>query len=797
MTATLRDYLSGKTDLVEFTSPMGGSSMGGVGPSVRSEKLEQLWEEMMVKLWALWQDILDQNEDMYEEAKPHLDEMKGIGPDQCRAAEPVMRLLHRIVTKHTFVDKYTPEPQLKLFAARQKELNAELEYMCDQFDPDVPRPPETPVKSRKDWDKGQVEKRKSDREADKAAEGKGAADMTFYQDREKNPTASFMPDRQDIGKDQAGPNSKESRPKSKPKTASKPSAPTRKTPKGGDAKPGAKATKAPGQKNGQKDSQSHKQPKAGKGDKGKKAADKKADITKKEPDKKAAKKKIKESRSTDACPSVVMASLAEAADRPYGSEVEAAFLSAGDAIRVCLEKYTDGDCVHTEIGEAIPGGSPRLDLFVEWTNGSRPTDCYGYSRLWYEGEELTVMDSSDRVVDRIEVSEKISDTELAGRLYASLEEVYDASNRRIWESNKVVPALYRLLERAQRGESVPQSAYATVLLGLRSGLGLHEKVRVPGTSIRMIEERGGYHFSWAVKTPLTHNTDLPDELDPQDYSMKDPSPGDERAQGELHGKKPYLQNSPINTKNYDGDPLNSKNRKWRFARWQSCVEACSGFLRDMRAKLQEDPSNILCKMTVTALERRLQRLQDEKPVSLSEEWRTPTIRLDPANGKLFIGEEEVSKDAKDEDVTAKIATAGFQKESASGTFGEPTFEPNAIGFTMWESHATQAELKKKLNKLPMRQIMAIAVALGVKTPGDGNPFTKEKAIRHILLRKAGEHEDDYLPKLGESWVEGFERSLDNQDQDAVTGAAVHAIAEEGLEGREARQWIDQHWREFL
>jgi hypothetical protein len=497
--------------------------------------------------------------------------------------------------------------------------------------------------------------------------------------RKTSKTATFTPGRS-VGKDQAG-------------TSSKGKTARGKEAKGGDTKRPAKtATKKA----------SAKKPSNGKASRsGSKAAKKpnkdqkpsRAGVSK-------PKKKIKEWEAVET--SVILASLVEAADQ---LEPEASFLTVGESIRTALEAHTDVAEARCEIGESTPGGLPRLDLFVEWTSGTRPSDCYGYARLWFnEDVGLSVMDACDRVQDVLRLDEDICDDEIAGRLYASLDEVYDPSAERVWEESRVVPAIYRLIERAQRGETVHERAYAQVMDCLRGRLGLHESIRVPGTSIKLqtrmaetgIETQSAgrldYHYSWAVNTPLTHQG-MPD-LDPFDGSMSEPVPGDERADLGIINKEPYISGSAI-ASGADAEARAGLDR-WPFANWQSKVQAVKEALETAQRFAEQNPGDYAYQTLAHRLEGRLQHLYDLPKMEAATHWRTPDLVIDVQEGALYIEgagkKEKVEKGTTDEDMTAKLATMAH-KESEG-----PVYEPilNKPGSSLNEVYARSGlELEKQ------------------------------------------------------------------------------------------------------
>ncbi len=429
----LVEALSGRISLEEYSS-MGSSGAGGsVGPgnsnmTNRAEQLDITWKDILAKMEALWSiDIMNSAPELYDKAAGALDEIRNLDPASCRAAATNFKQITQLLAHAAKSDDFADEKDLRLCMARQEELNAELEYICDEFDPDVPRPPEQPVKSREQWVKAKSKDRKHGIEPPEKDEvGSDLGIDNALPAGDVPPERTFVPDRGTLGKDQAGETpGKKASPKSKGKSPKESPKSKGKAPKG-----------------------------------------------KEKPEKKPGKKKpVKESQA-DACPSVVMASLAEAAES--ADDKEAVFLQAGDAIRACLEAYTDVDSAYVEIGQTIPGGRPRLDLHTEWTVQGKPSPCQGYARLHLdENEGLVVMGSDDFTRDVIRFDEEETDEAIAWRLYHALDEVYDVTPRATWEENRVIPALFMLIERAQRGASATPEMFREALSGLNGFVALH------------------------------------------------------------------------------------------------------------------------------------------------------------------------------------------------------------------------------------------------------------------------------------------------------------------------------------
>ena len=808
----LVEALAGRISLEEYNTLGSAGAGGSVGPhnpamSSRAEQLDVTWRDIITKMEALWSiDIMNAAPDVYDKAAGALDEIRNLGPSACRAAANNFKQITTILKQAAGGDEFADEKDLKLFMARQEELNAELEYICDEFDPNVPRPPEQPTRTREQWLKAKSKDRKKGIEPPENSEV--GSDLGFDNAKPASdvpPERTFVPDRSAVGKGQASgtPEKKES-PKSTPKAK----------------EVSSKTSPKPGQTG----SQSNKQSKTGKEVKPKKGAAEKPAVIKKP------EKKIKESQA-DACPSVVMASLAEAAES--ATDKEAVFLQAGDAIRACLEAYTDVGSAYVEIGQAIPGGNPRLDLYTEWAVRGRPSECHGYARLHLdENEGLVVMDSSDCTRDVIRFDESESDEVIAWRVYHALDAVYDTSPRTTWKETRVVPILHRLLERYQRGGLVTGEMLREALSGLVGSVALHEAVIRPSTSISVVQESGfediyAYHYAWTVNTPLGH-TQLPDEISPHQGTMDDPPTTDEEADEQLARNDHYLASAPIKDAGED-----YQDAHWQFALFGEAVD-----------ELLQDPD---------LDEKYREYLQSKKARTEGAHrayWRTPTLSINLAEGSVKIRhrdgtEEEISPDTKDEDITAKLATYAFQKENIETAKLIEYFERERISLDpvqgqrgtyiaryrgkilgsvnsnrrMWgisvrkngpwknysypsayaaaqalaksqgihEQKRSNSRLIRKLSNMETDELYAVAQMLGVKVRGDGVTFDRAKLQTHILAASSGGDPNNLPAQVG------FQ---ENCSPEAVVLSMCEA-AEMKMDRMTALSWVKRHCKEYL
>lgn len=769
---SLREYLkTGNRTLIElnYLSP---GAVGGNLPAMmtgRGEKMRASWEELMIKFNTLWLDVLDNNDRAYEEAKPLLDEMKNATAETCRSSVSKFRNLHAILSKSVYTDKYAEDKDMKLYLARMTELQQELDYICDEYDPDRSRIPEAPARNQEDWERRQKELKKGDAQADITYTSSGIAQQG-PQIPDVPKEREFLADRP--GKDGAGPSTDD---KGKSRSSSK------KTSNGKKKTPS-------GKEDAKKARDSEKNSRSGKPKKSLPRSKKKKQVEENQPLLPSVPKKESERNLPPSCPSVVMASLAKAASslaETHGIEhLESAFVEAGDAVRLCLEEWTDVAEAYVEVGQAVPGHTPRLDVFFEWENRGRPSDCYGYARLWFqESEGATILDANDKVRDIIRMDEEVTDDEFALRVYQAASQIYDVSPKRIHSEARVAPALYRLLEKFAQGEQLPEYAFAQILSSLRARVGLHENVRMVPQEIRLelsedFSDVWNYHYAWTVRTPLTHKN-LPDEIGPDNDSMEDPPQEDEDAEAEKGDGKGYIASARISDEMDDGP--GSHDQEWQF--YQYVGEA-------------------------------------RKEGALAEHWVSGTIRIKLREGVVTLAdskgnEYKVKKDDKDEDITARLASMAYQKENIQtgriiegdvqltrrdfGTVVETAvgsvieahcFERSSleVGQIMrntavvkwrgkklgsvkkvsgrwgwsdrmdgpWKDHKflgaypAAAELAKSqglnevkltprgLGKMSTQELMTHAIQRGLKVPGDGVTWSRDKLMRHLAADLKGQ-----------------------------------------------------------
>jgi hypothetical protein len=383
-----------------------------------------------------------------------------------------------------------------------------------------------------------------------------------------------------------------------------------------------------------------------------------------------------------------MASFAKARDAVLESnrDVDAEFLEAARTLQAVIEEYTDVASCHVELGQVIPGSAPRVDVYVEWDAGGRPSDVFGFARLVFETDTLRIFDSADRLTEEIGLD--VDDSDLAERLYLAMETIHDVSAERVFTEARVIPAIYRLL---REGCDFPETTIPNLLQGLRPRLGLQENVRMVPQEINLVlaenfEDLYNYHFAWAVRTPLTHRP-LPDELGPKD-SMEEPTPAEEDPA--LTPGVRFVDDAPVR----DADDDEDIDRSQYFS-------------------------------------------EGRKNGAYEEHWVTPGIAISRKAGKVFLvheGEkEEIDPETTDEDISARLASMAYQKEDVeTGRIIEGgTFEINRrdtcrvastlLGSSLHEDSASLAQMSTE-------ELWQLAVANGLKVPGDGVTWERDKLL---------------------------------------------------------------------
>jgi hypothetical protein len=711
MSNQLVEYLKGKRPLTEynFLSPGVASGPGGGMVTGRMERLKQAWGDLTIKLEALWLDILDIDEQVYEEAEQTLKDIRSTGPEGCKAALPYFKNLTSLLRKSVYVDKYAADKNMRLFHSRMAQLLEELIYLCDEYDPDAPKVPGAPVKSKEQWDLAQKADSADVTFKDPAAPEEEEPQAEPGQEPEEQPVPGEEPEEEPVpGEEPVEPEEEPEEPDASQQQAQmgdvpaeepgmEPEEPEEPEPEDPALaqEPQEPAPEQPDEEPVDPDAQVAPEPEEPEEPEEEPQDDGKPDFLKKK-----AKKESAEHRLPPKTSSLVLASFAKAADSISENlrDSETEFLEAGATLQAALEEYTDVAAVYTEVGAAVPGSVPRIDVYTEWESSAT---CYGYGRLAHTAEGLGVFDARDRVRDVIEVTEDITDEEVANRVYLALETVHDVDARRVFSESRTIPALYKLIEQARRGIDLPETSFASILQGLRPRLGLQGEVCMVSQEISLqldedFSDLYNYHFAWAVRTPLTH-VPLPDELSPE--NMEDPVPSDEDQDAELAGMEPYVAGAPVR----DADD------------------------EDLRATFAAHG------------------IGERKQGEAVAYWRTPGIAVSIRDQAIYFvhegKKEKIDPDTKDEDISARLASMAYQKEDISS--GRIIEGVQVNRRDVYEAHRTAlgSVLENKpssLSKLSMEELHTMAIERGLKVPGDGVTWSRDKLV-------------DYLSGDGSEW----------------------------------------------
>lgn len=614
---SLKAYLRGKVSLKEFNSNGINPISMGSPVSPKQERMAEAWQDLMVQLEALWLDVLNSDEDVYEEALPALQELRGMNPESSQSAVTLFQSLAYVLSKHADEDAIAGDKDMSLYFSRMEYLIGELEYVNDQHNPDVHRVPGAPIQSKDDWmdQRDQAPARKSPEE-----------------EVPKMGTAS--PEHAEIGKDQAGPNRADPEGDEDTGIDDSPAVPgaAEKGQPDGDATPTQDDQPQSGEDSpeGEEDtgeleggdrevgsdddwedqfrsSVDDKEDSEDWEDQFKAGIEDEPEESPDEEDKPPAKKRLPFRReSVESVPSIVGQSFVRmAGSLSEGLDVDDEVASTAEALQACMEVFTDCSSVAVTIGEGTPGNPSSIcfDVYAEWAGkGGGFAPGYGFARVSYspEGPSLGIVNEAGECQDFFVLDGKATDSDLAEYIYSRMEEVIDAGDLRVSTESRLLPTLYSLIERVRNGSPVSQMAWSQAISTLRSRIGMQDGVRVVGSLInpRMEESYGGFmaHYDWAVPCDCAPLKDL--DLD--------------------------SDNSP--------------------AEWPLSKEDTLGIASDDSGDGE---------------------LKEGK--NYSTYWRTPTIRVSVKEGAVYLkhedGSEEVlPQDMKDEDVAARLASMAYQKE---------------------------------------------------------------------------------------------------------------------------------------
>lgn len=364
--------------------------------------------------------------------------------------------------------------------------------------------------------------------------------------------------------------------------------------------------------------------------------------------------------------------------------------------------------IQTGVATRMPGSSGTVKI-----ESTRPSDCYGYSRLWMTDRGLEIYDPNDKLVRVIEVKENSRDKEVAEAIYESMTLIYDVDPFRVLSKNRVIPAVYRMLERRANGESVQEADISYLLSSLRVRLGLNESVSVVFQEISLkldesFHDLYNYYFHWDIPGPAIDGN--PDD------GVTSLNPEDHTGEGDIKSFK----EGKCSVCRYD---VSGKDKYC-----PSCGEKNTSFSEAIRTGI------------------------------FLEHWRTPTIRVSLNEKKIYIvnengTEDEVDPDTTDEDITARLASMAYQKESYTGRIIEGDKS---------KSHPDVFYSRNKLGSIPVKVIESLDAL-----PSDADWYSPDGGFSRIWIKS--DSGVAFFHKHGGIW-----RKLDREVGQEIPGRQISA-----------------------
>lgn len=569
----LKRFLRGQVKLDEVS--LGSSTPGGAGLppqwSGRQERLSQSWMDIVIRLEAIAQDVLDISEDVYYECLPILKDIRAAAcemvHEQLSRFNGLLAILQRYVSVHA---------EMAIQVTRMQQLCIELQYVCDEISPRDPKVPEAPPRKKDDWAFQTL--------------GKKKPDVTFSAPGGEDQWESTL----------------------------------RGHLKGKDLPEG----------------------------------------------------------SPSMVPSLVMSSLARAADSVAESrgDLDARFLRAGDAIRLCLESYTDVDTADVEVGCCVPGSTPRLDLNVRWKGSDVVGRC---SMYWVEDGKSRKLCIEGLKDDALSMTENLSDAQVASRIYGCLDSVLDY--RPVAARIGVVPTLYRVMERARRGLDVSESSVEQILAGLCATLALSEAVSLPVDGVKLRCESFGadiwaWFYDWEYEEEREHEFSA---APAQASDRSDLSEGMKFSNLRLKGKitptdgaiSEYRKNPGLLTKAVYAAAAYAKKRHADMVvvpgnSMMASIYHIAPATEDLKkyTVMSTTAHVMLVKVDGSVYECDAEPETRLKESALLGAYESPRLRINLESGTVAIvgpdeEEEVLPRDTKDEDVTARLLSMAWQKEN--------------------------------------------------------------------------------------------------------------------------------------
>jgi hypothetical protein len=394
--------------------------------------------------------------------------------------------------------------------------------------------------------------------------------------------------------------------------------------------------------------------------------------------------------------SLVIASLAHAdASVSEGSaDLEAQFLEAGESIRIALGEYTDVASSYVECGMVSPGRPPCLDVFAEWKSSEKSSDAYGYARCYFTEGKLYVS-GNDTTEFMIEATPDVTDQEVVEFIYSHMSTCYDPSPGRTFQRDRVSESLFRMIRLARAGQKIPDAVWSQILIGLRTLIG--ERAGIIGQHVSLnltesgAEDLYNFYFSWPNVHPITRSEPIyGGELTPNPLTPTIPDPPGSPpvlppVDSEGQGKDGTLPDKcddikSITVVNRDGSPLKTQESGGGMPfptpgdvdNLPNPVDHRKSKIRQWLAKAhhatlnKELPKSHLAKVNADQ-EFITQRRGKVSDATVSGSYvgyvRSPNIVIDVVEGRMWIGEREITSDDTDETVAAELVTMAHQDES--------------------------------------------------------------------------------------------------------------------------------------
>lgn len=130
-----------------------GAMVGGGNSTIRSEDTKMIWRDMMVKIEALWLDVIDMSEEVYKKALTTLQDIRKLDATASAAATNMFNQLTKVLEAGAQEGGKKEKSDWKIIMERWSEVCSILEYINGEMNPSMPAPPGMPMKSKDQFDK--------------------------------------------------------------------------------------------------------------------------------------------------------------------------------------------------------------------------------------------------------------------------------------------------------------------------------------------------------------------------------------------------------------------------------------------------------------------------------------------------------------------------------------------------------------------------------------------------------------------------------------------------------------------